>query len=108
MPAAPLFAEDCNSNDICELFIGAVTSAGAVTHIKPAIILVPWLRHILQDAHASGFSQFQKQGQDRPMFFLFCLLSSYINKSFYYSVFNIFWSLGPGHARYNTSKTAQK
>lgn len=22
MPAAPLFAEDCNSNDICELFIG--------------------------------------------------------------------------------------
>lgn len=59
MPAAPLFEEGCNSNDICELFIG-----NQLLRCSPyETILVLVLRRILQDFCALESLYFNMKGQ---------------------------------------------
>lgn len=104
MPAAPLFAEDCKSNDICELFIGNQCWSCNLYKISHYFSS---LRHILRDSYASACSWFPTWGQGWPMCFDFCLLSSCILNYFCYSVLYLCWRLSPGHAGYKKLKSAE-
>lgn len=85
MPAAPLFAEDCNSNDICELFIGSQCRSCnpyKISHYFSSLAEV-------QSLSLSCFVMLltSNVGSRLTYVFWFCLLSSCIQKYFYYSEF---------------------